>query len=211
MRKRVHGSELCEVIWKPWVTPWGQSLWKPRARVRTTCETDSGLWPTARANDSTGAKVPPGRMGGLALKQAASAGPTPTTRDHKDGSPCQNVPVNGLLGRMVWPTPTSLAPAKNGHNEAGNSAGLVAIRKLALYPTARANKWGPPDSHGNVSAWSGSSEQTEKPGALNPEFVCWLMGYPAAWVNCADSAMRSIRAQPRRSSRRQPKPSVQLS
>lgn len=28
--------------------------------------------------------------------------PTPTSRDYKDGSPC-NVPVNALLGRAVWP------------------------------------------------------------------------------------------------------------
>ena len=36
--------------------------------------------------------------------------PTPTTRDHKDGAECLNVPVNALLGRAVWaagwPTPT---------------------------------------------------------------------------------------------------------
>ena len=39
---------------------------------------------------------------------------TPTTRDHKDGSECENVPENSLLGRQVWqaqppdsgPTPT---------------------------------------------------------------------------------------------------------
>src|SRR5574343_407539 len=102
LRAQLNGSDLCEVIWKPWATPWGQCLSKPRARVRTIFGTDIGSWPT------------------------------PTTRDHKDGSYCPNVPVNGLLGRMVWPTPTSLAPARNGNNEAGNSAGLVAIRQHAL-------------------------------------------------------------------------------
>jgi hypothetical protein len=29
---------------------------------------------------------------------------------------------------------------------------------------------------------SGSREPTEKPGALNPEFVSWLMGYPPEWL-----------------------------
>ena len=28
--------------------------------------------------------------------------PTPTTRDHKDGAQCDNVPTNALLGRVVW-------------------------------------------------------------------------------------------------------------
>lgn len=36
--------------------------------------------------------------------------PTPTTRDHKDGQECANVPTNALLGRVAWlsgwPTPT---------------------------------------------------------------------------------------------------------
>lgn len=28
-------------------------------------------------------------------------------------------------------------------------------------------------------------------GGLNPAWGAWLMGYPVAWVRCADSAMRS--------------------
>ena len=110
--------------------------------------------------------------------------------------------MNLQTATSMWPTPTSLAKAKDGNNEAGNSAGLVAIRKhaMGLYPTARANKRGPPDSHGNTKAWHGSSEPTEKRGALNPEFVCWLMGYPAEWVSCAGSETRSTRGRQLRSS-----------
>lgn len=42
----------------------------------------------------------------------------------------------------LWPTMTSNAPARNGNNEAGNSAGQVAIRKimLGLWPTAMASE-----------------------------------------------------------------------
>lgn len=230
LRARLNGSDLCEVIWKPWATPWGQCLSKPRARVRTTSETGFGLWPT------------------------------PTSRDHKDGKYCPNVPINGLLGRTVWPTPTasadksirtpegarkevergrspdlaahamamwptptSLAPARNGNNEAGNSAGLVAIRKHALWATpcaqpangtpeaflerkrrsvARGSSMGVSLTDLQMQAHpplNGSSERTEKPGALNPAFVCWLMGYPPEWDACAPTAMPSSRKSRRNS------------
>jgi len=41
-----------------------------QARMTDTAAWDVAGWPTARANDGTGAKVPPGRQGGMALKTA---------------------------------------------------------------------------------------------------------------------------------------------
>jgi hypothetical protein len=149
----LNGSDLCEVIWKPRVTPWGASLSKPRARVRTIFATDSSLWPTA------------------------------TSRDHKDGPYCPNVPINALLGRAVWVWPTPLrydADIKNLSDTRRPSLLSVAMRS-----TPRSS--------------DGSSESTAKRGALNPEFVCWLMGFPQEWVYCGVSAMLSIPARRRRS------------
>ncbi|WP_338634625.1 hypothetical protein [Afipia carboxidovorans] len=194
----------------------------------------------------------------------ASAWPTPTTRDHKDGRYCPNVPVNGLLGRMVWPTPTACADKDIRTPEGamkevlrGRSPDLTALA-MTTWPTAQARDHFPAHSqeyiaekkalgHGmanlnDVAMWStpraspnenrttkatpsqmagkhgqylavqailsnGSSAPTEKPGALNPEFVCWLMGYPTAWVSCADLEMPSTRARQRNSSSRRKKQS----
>lgn len=66
------GSTLFNLTWKPWVTPSGVSRFRLRASARRTSATETSGWPT------------------------------PTTRDHKDGSECANVSLNALLGRVVW-------------------------------------------------------------------------------------------------------------
>jgi hypothetical protein len=44
---------------------------------------------------------------------------------------------------------------------------------------------------------SGSQEQTEKPeerqGALNPDFVAWMMGFGIEWMDCAPQSLSSRR------------------
>jgi hypothetical protein len=78
------GSTLYKLTWKAWATPSGVSRSRLRASALRTSGTETIGW--------------------------ASARPTPTTRDWKDGAECQNVPLNALLGRVAWlagwPTPT---------------------------------------------------------------------------------------------------------
>lgn len=66
------GSTLFKLTWKRWTTPMGVSRFRLRASVLRTSGTGRTGWPT------------------------------PTTRDHKDGAECANVPLNALLGRVAW-------------------------------------------------------------------------------------------------------------
>ena len=182
LRALLPGSDLCEVIWKPWATPWGQSLSRPRARVRTISGTGSGLWVTIRASD--GEKPLPA--------QAASIWPTPgcsndrsprpseaTRGKRADGSKVQ-VRLQGAAA-ATWPTPTS-ADGRRGTDPPRPHDTGIPLSQMA-------------------SDSSGSRATTEKRGALNPEFVCWLMGYPSEWLSCAPSATPSTRGRRRHSSR----------
>ena len=214
LRPLLNGSSLCEVIWKSWTTPWGQCLSRPRARVRSICETDTGLWQTMVADDAMdrdGGKVNSRgepKLSGQALWATAAARDWRSDRSQKTSEEMygsKGRPLARQAIEAVWPTPTSLAPAKHGNNEAGNSAGLVAIRKHALaattissWPTPQARDHFPPHTqeyiaakkalgHGmsNLNDLLGSSEPTEKRGSLNPLFVAWLMGYGVDWMACA--------------------------
>lgn len=92
------GSTLYTLTWKRWTTPSGVSRFRLRASAPRTSETARTGWPT------------------------------PTTRDHKDGAECANVPLNALLGRVAWlagwGTPNASAPGGTPEQALARKAGL---------------------------------------------------------------------------------------
>lgn len=59
-----------------------------------------------------------------------SGWPTPTTRDHKDGQECPNVPTNSLLGREVWKADRPIRITADGRVLTGSDAGTVSSGQL---------------------------------------------------------------------------------
>lgn len=110
--------------------------------------------------------------------------PTPTSRDHKDGSAesCKNVPVNALLGRAVHQTMWNTPRASMAHGpseaeiEAGNPNSRIETQAAVLYPTP---DLGAAKGRGMKSAES----RSRLGGTLNPRFVEELLGYPSGWTD----------------------------
>ena len=65
----------------------------------------------------------------IALAAQMAVWPTPTTRDYKDGSECQNVPLNALLGRVAWLAGPARLTA-TGEMLTGSSAGMESGGQL---------------------------------------------------------------------------------
>lgn len=112
------GSILYKLTWKQRATPSGRQICALRASGARTSASDFTLlgWPSPcvvepntdpekvwarkqRLTAKTG--VYRGNDCGLGSKVQLLGWPT-TTRDHKDGEECLNVPLNSLLGREVW-------------------------------------------------------------------------------------------------------------
>lgn len=155
----------------------------------------------ARATPS-GRLIPALRASVLRISDSACTGwPTPTTRDHKDGgNPDVNVPLNALLGRVVWltgwPTPQSRdgAHSRSGMEErtGGRRRNLDDYVTLARPATAPARLTACGEMLTGLDAGMASS------GQLSPAHSLWLMVGPfaTAWLNCAERVTRSTLPKP---------------
>ena len=199
------GCAIYKLTWKEKTTPSGLPYSQLVASAHRTSATDCSLeridWPTPAVspitNDvnmrSTDGRTKPNKLGWAA---AMAAWPTPTTRDHKDGKECLNVPTNSLLGREVWkaswPTPRSADGEKNVRTL--NGALSEIQRKGGPQDVAQAAAITQPiriTASGQML--TGSDAGMENSGQLNPEHSRWLMGYPPEWDDCAVTAMPSSR------------------
>ena len=135
---------------------------------------EAALFPAPVASDADrrSASYPKGNL--TLIGNAASHLPTPTAHDSKATGPSQMARKSpGLADMVKFPTPTTRDTESRGPAEANrNSPGLSFVIQ---YPTPRANKWGPPDSHGK-------EPEEFRGGMLNPRWVEWLMGIPIGWT-----------------------------
>lgn len=152
-----------------WGTPRSSMLGhQPGKMEKSNLEDQVGKWSTPTTSRSTRASE--GYYPNL-VEQAKQWG-TPTTRDYKDGAAesVENVPVNGLLGRMVhstqqgtWPTPMS-----NDARRSGTTANRLKRETLELPEMTHLT-----DGHQDQV---GPSMNGKSRASLNPGWVAQLMG-----------------------------------
>ncbi len=95
------------------------------------------------------------------------------------------LPNQALLHTELWTTPTvrdSNSIAKITRGAGSMEKGNQLVQPIGLQAACQTGT--PPGS---------KPEPMASAGQLNPDFVCWLMGYPAGWLNYADSATPSSR------------------
>lgn len=170
--------------------------WELATWVLPTAGNGSGYsWPTPQAMDGSKGNQPPRPWDtGVSLPQR--------------------------LAQQMWPTPDASDWKQDGLQASQRRLDLYSTCSLnaavRLFPTPRANKWGLPDSHGNVEAWATPSardwrsgkasletlEKNSRPlseqigGSLNPRWVEWLMGWPIGFSSLEPLAMDGCRSVP---------------
>jgi len=195
-----HSWKTHQCLWDEDLAPssltlpkWGMMqsgvLWERITSPLHTDETESGFWPTPRAQEPGRTSEGYGR--GLAeliegKSQVQKKWPTPT---------CADATMGAILNDN-----TKLIMLKSGKlrkiSNQGVSGSIGLARTVAMYPTPSANEdaAGTPNGKmqkmlGNSPLIRGTTPEKWNGGTLNPTWVEWLMGWPLGSTDLKPLAM----------------------
>jgi len=193
--------------WKPKITPLGRQYCQLAVLARPISGTDCGLWGTPLSNQANGEpeaflrrkreSVARGSKMGICLSdlnmQVKALWRTPTTRNKGGGwnhnphttmkkkERGQTIDLADEVALFNFPKAMWATLTTRDHKDTGDLSNSMTLKD------------GKSRLDGIPRIAYGSTAQTENKGSLNPAFPCWLMGYPTAWENCADTVTLSSR------------------
>ena len=170
----LEGLGVFSETWPRWGSTRSMEFWERSMPGRRTSETESGLWPTIRAQD--------GDRGGR-------------------GDLIQAVRGNENTHFRLWQTPVAddAVDRKRGKWNSRGEPKLSA--EVLMFPTPRANDG---EKRGNFDLCNprnglpaAAKSLDPSGGQLNPDWVEWLMGWPIGWTACEPLEMDRFQQWPR--------------
>lgn len=164
-------STMRLLTWKPKVTRRGRLFFQLVPSEPRTEEIEFLFWPTPLTDDAHQLTRKSGMFKSLTR---AVMFPTPTVHGNNNRKGASQKSGDGLatVVRQMFLSPTA-------------SDGKRATMSMDMLRKAKVN--------GNLSQQIAHSEQSKIGGALNPEWVEWLMGFPPGWTDLdAESAWKDL-------------------
>ena len=171
--------------WRVKVTPQGRLVFQLRASVRTTKESESGLWRTPD-NMAGGSNLP-------GIQKALDEGHL----KRPSGQSIQIRLADQVRDPRLWPTPKA-----SGQEKLKTLIKRKGIKEAVKHNlTAAVEMWPTPvqaDVYHRKTKYKqgGTAVSTKAGGTLNPTWVEWLMGYPSGWTDLSVSETASSHKSP---------------